>query len=320
MLITLNEAIKLINSGKTLHIAGDDSLLKQLPKGNWIGGTTPYFITKDGGVHTKEKLFVYEIDYAEETKIAVYGRYNVFQMAEEWYDNGLSIVILPFAADVTAKYAKDAPEVEELLMHPTVGWVSGYDLETGGEARVYNGVTGESFSDRSVVMHIKLPEGKNAVINIINIFEDNKNDPSIRFPNNTLDIGKCKVNGQEVVLADYIRKMGLNTKLPLVADYNGIFINASLKEVGETKVSLYAPVFRGIDYRFAAQDIDYGIRFDEMVKSTDAVSPIFSCNCILNFLYGELEGKKTPPFEGPITFGEIAYQLLNQTLVYCEIK
>jgi hypothetical protein len=37
-------------------------------------------------------------------------------------------------------------------------------------------------------------------------------------------------------------------------------------------------------------------------------------------LYSELEGKKTASIIGPITFGEIAYQLLNQTLVYAEIQ
>ncbi|MEO0003956.1 MAG: hypothetical protein RLZZ22_1648, partial [Pseudomonadota bacterium] len=42
---------------------------------------------------------------------------------------------------------------------------------------------------------------------------------------------------------------------------------------------------------------------------------VFSCNCILNFLFGELEGKAIGGVEGPITFGEIGYQLLNQTMV-----
>jgi len=41
----------------------------------------------------------------------------------------------------------------------------------------------------------------------------------------------------------------------------------------------------------------------------------FACNCILNYLYGKLEGKKTGDITGPITFGEIAHQLLNQTMV-----
>jgi hypothetical protein len=33
-----------------------------------------------------------------------------------------------------------------------------------------------------------------------------------------------------------------------------------------------------------------------------------------------LEGKTTAGMTGPMTFGEIAYQLLNQTLVYLEVR
>ncbi len=46
---------------------------------------------------------------------------------------------------------------------------------------------------------------------------------------------------------------------------------------------------------------------------------LFSCNCILNFVYSNLEGLKTGQMVGPITFGEVAYQLVNQTLVYLTI-
>jgi hypothetical protein len=45
----------------------------------------------------------------------------------------------------------------------------------------------------------------------------------------------------------------------------------------------------------------------------------FSCNCILNFLHSNLEGKKTGDIACPITFGELAYQLLNQTFVYVTV-
>ena len=38
------------------------------------------------------------------------------------------------------------------------------------------------------------------------------------------------------------------------------------------------------------------------------------------FINATLENKKTGSFVGPITFGEIAYQLLNQTIVYLEVK
>ncbi|MCR5303269.1 MAG: hypothetical protein K6E33_01800 [Lachnospiraceae bacterium] len=319
MLITLDETVRLINEGKKLHIAADDSLLSQLPKGNWIGGTTPYFISEEGGLLSKEKLFVNEIDYAEEIRVESYGKYNVFQIVEECYDNGLIMLIIPFGTDVAAKYAKEAPEVEELLMHPTIGWISGFDLATGGTAKVYDGTRGESYTDKAVAMYIKLPEGKSAMINMINIFADDKNDPVIQFNDNDLTVSKCTVNGKEMNFAQYIKENGIGTKMPLVADHNGSYINTSIKEVTEDKVSFYASVFRNVEYRFAVNVEDYAGQFRDRVNEASARCPVFSCNCILNYQFGNLEGKKIPPYTGPVTFGEIAYQLINQTLVYCEI-
>ena len=319
MLITLEETRKLINDGKILHIAADETMLAQLPQGKWIGGTTPYFIGDEGGTMTKEKLFVSVIDYAENARIAVYGKYNVFQIVEECYDNGLTMLIMPYGSEVAAKYAKSAPDVEELLMHPTIGWISGYELNTVGEAKVFDGTTGASYTDKAVVMYIKLPEEKSAMINMINIFTDDKTDPVIRFEDNDLSVTDCTVNGQKVNFAEYIAKKGIDPKMPLVADYNGSYLNISIKAVDEGKVHFYAPVFRDIEYRFATKVDDYAAEFRNRVESAGARNPVFSCSCILNYLYGELEGKKTPPYTGPVTFGEVAYQLLNQTLVYCEI-
>ncbi|WP_275097979.1 DUF6976 family protein [Sedimenticola hydrogenitrophicus] len=41
---------------------------------------------------------------------------------------------------------------------------------------------------------------------------------------------------------------------------------------------------------------------------------------ILNFLHLGLEGKRTADITGPFTFGEIAYQLLNQAQVYLSME
>ncbi len=319
MLITYEETVSLINEGKILHIAADDALLAKLPKGKWIGGTTPYFIGDDGGVLTKEKLYVNEIDFAEDIRIAAYGKYNIFQIVEECFDNGLTMLIMPYGSQVAAKYAKEAPEVEELLMHPTVGWISGSDLEVGAEAKVYDGTSGESYTDKAVAMYIKLPEGKTAMINMINIFTDDKTDPVIRFYDNDLSVTKCSINGQDIDFAEYIEKKNIDTKMPLVADYNGSYINTSIKGVVNGAVSFYAPVFKGIEYRFATNVKDYAAEFQSRIKEAGAHSPVLCCNCILNYLYGGLTGQKMTPYTGPVTFGEIAYQLLNQTLVYCEI-
>ena len=79
MLITLDDTVKLIEEGKTLHIAADETLLEKLPKGKWIGGTTPYFMSDDGGLLTKDRLLVNEIDFAEDRNVKTYGKYNIFQ-------------------------------------------------------------------------------------------------------------------------------------------------------------------------------------------------------------------------------------------------
>ncbi|MBQ8945817.1 MAG: hypothetical protein IJ058_03290 [Lachnospiraceae bacterium] len=319
MLITLEETTKLIDEGKVLHIAGDISLMSKLPRGNWIGGTIPYFISEEGGIYTKERLYVNEIDFGEEVRIASYGKYNIFQIVEECYDNGLTMLIMPYGSEVVAKFAKEAPDVEELLMHPTIGWIAGTDLNDQTDICVYNGQTGEAFSDRAVVMYIKLPDDKTAMINMINIFEDDKTDPIIMFPDNELTVSDCIVNGQEINFAEYIKKKNIDTGMPLVADYNGSYINTSIKAIEGGSVDLYAPVFKGIEYRFATRVEDYATEFKNRIDAAGAHDPVFSCNCILNYLNGNLEGRKTTPFAGPVTFGEVAYQLLNQTLVYCEI-
>ena len=51
----------LIAQGKSLLLAGDESLLKRLPKGKWIGGTIPYFMSENGGLTDRQHIFVNEL-------------------------------------------------------------------------------------------------------------------------------------------------------------------------------------------------------------------------------------------------------------------
>lgn len=321
MFITLEETKKLIEEGKTLHIAADESLLEQLPKGNWIAGTTPYFITDKGGITCKEKLFVDEITCAVDCKVGVYDKNNIFDVTKDAYPNGMIFLIMPFASEVAVFYSKEAPNSEDLLMTPTVGWISGFDLSTDASAKVYNGAAGEAYIDKAVALHICLPEDKVASLGIVNIFNINDNDAKIEFAEDTLSVKKCFVNGKEVLFADYIEENKIDTQLPLVADYNSVLVNVSIKTISKENktVELYAPVFAGKEYRFANPVCDYAESFSTCLKDFKDVKPIFSCNCILNYLYGKLEGQVTPSFAGPVTFGEVAYHLLNQTLVYAEI-
>ena len=56
------------------------------------------------------------------------------------------------------------------------------------------------------------------------------------------------------------------------------------------------------------------------MEGHDIENPQFVCNCILNFLHANLEGKKSGDVATAMTFGEIAYMLLNQTFVYLTVR
>lgn len=266
-------------------------------------------------------MFVNEINCAVDYKIAVYDKDNIFDITNDAYPNGLTFLIIPFASDIAVRYSKESPNVDDLIMYPTVGWISGYDLSTDSFAKVYDGSTGESYGDKAVALHICLSDNKIATLGIVNIFNVDENETKIEFPDDTLTVTKCLVDGKEMYLSDYISENGIDTQLPLVTDYNGALFNVSIKSISKENktVDLYAPVFAGKEYRFASPVEDYAAAFAEHLQGFEDVIPLFSCNCILNYLYGKLEGKSTPPFTGPVTFGEIAYQLLNQTLVYAVV-
>jgi hypothetical protein len=101
---------------------------------------------------------------------------------------------------------------------------------------------------------------------------------------------------------------------------SGEMINVSFQGIDDAtrSVRFYAPVLAGAEYRQAAALDDYRGSLLAHVAA-HPVTPVFSCNCILNYLYADLAGDKALSINGPATFGEIAYVLLNQTLVYLEL-
>jgi hypothetical protein len=324
MLLSFEETSKLITDGKIIHIAGTEALLKKLPKGNWIGGSTEYFMAKDGGKVSGDLLFVTDFPEGksvyEKCKIKSYYVENIREVSVDAYENGFSILIVPFDSAVHKEYAQNAAGYENMFLRSIVGWISGLNLEKQGQTPVaVNGLTGEVFSDKAVALHLQTREDRTVSVNIINIFEQDTASPVIEFTEEGFHIKKCLVNGKEVIFADYIAENKIDTKLPIVGDYSGNGVNISFKTIGNGIVDFYAPVFQGIQYRIAKPVSDYADLFNKYVSEHTDESPAFSCNCILNFLYGGLENKKIETFSGPITFGEIAYQLVNQTLVYVTV-
>ena len=211
---------------------------------------------------------------------------------------------------------------------PLLGWASGVDISETKTCspKVFAG-TSEPLSDEAVAIHVSLSRGRLAHLEIINLFVPGDGDV-IRFPHEGFSCdADCTINGRRANFASYIAALGIDIKLPLVANYNGTMVNISIQSVDAVtgKVQFYAPVFPGVEYRIANPMEDYTTRFEQYMEieqcmqDAGACETVFSCNCILNFLYAGLQGKKTGSLIGPVTFGEIAYMLLNQTLVCLKV-
>jgi hypothetical protein len=324
-LMSIAATADLIRSGAFLALAGPESALDALPHGNWVGGTIPYFMDAAGGVvSTEGQVFVTPLPAAGTATLAHYGVDQLKSIVGNGPDNGFTVAIVPAGSAAHKTFAAEAVNDAEAFLKPTVGWVAGVHLSDLGKVtpKVYLGTTGQKFEDGVVVAHVALPESQLASIEIVNIFEPGDGDV-LSFTETSFEVGDCLVNGEKTNLAAYVQAKGLaDGKLPLVGDFGGAHINVSIQSVDASagKVALYAPVFTGVDYHFAKPVTDYGASFRERLAGyrTDDVG--FSCNCILNFLFGELEGQKIGDLQGPVTFGEIGYQLLNQTLVVLRIQ
>ena len=314
-----NEVADLIQSGKVLALAGDEELLKKLPKGKWIGGTIPYFMSERGGLLTHDEIQVTLLpDFVSLASAKFYSVSELSKIPKDYASNGASICLIPALTEVHQKYAEDCSSWDGFFDRPIIGWITGVDLKDLGKItpKVFNGVTGEVSDSKALVLHLNLPANKYGKVNIINLFNQGQGD-TITFLKSGFQIQDCMVNGEKRNFADYIASKELDTRLPLVANYMGAMVNVSFQAVdaGKKTVSLYAPVFQGVDYKMAAPVGDYAQEFGKELKK-HAAAPVLSCNCILNYLYANLEGKKTGHIVGPMTFGEIAYMLLNQTMVY----
>jgi hypothetical protein len=304
-------------------VSGDESLLSQLPKGNWVGGTTPYMMTGEkGGLTTRDRLLVQQLPHDDQvpSRVSVYDENTIARIPQDGPANGYTYLMIPAFSSVHLAYGKDAPTFKDIFSHPIVGWVTGIHLDDMGkkQPKVFDGRAGESYTDKAIALHVPLPEGKTAVVDIVNIFERSEG-PDIRFEADGFTVTDALIDGKRMNFARWLTEQEVDTKLPLMADYDGALINASVQNVDTEsgKVSLFAPVFKDRTYRVAKPVPDYVQAFKAATSTVSPNVPI-AYNCVLNHLYGKLEGTQAG-LPGPFTFGEIAYQLLNQTMVYCDV-
>jgi len=321
-LYSVAEVTQLIKEGKTLSIAADELLLDQLPQGRWIGGTIPYFIGENGGICTRDQLFVNILpDYCKVKAIKQYNSAGLDHIIQDYSQNGFSFIIIPAMSRTHIEFANYIVNREGLFNSPLVGWISGvhlYDLETNSPY-IYNGLTGIKSNQDAIVLHIDLPKNRYAKVETINLFTPGNQD-RIEFDTEGFVIQEALINGKKMNFSNYLIENNIDTELPLVSNHSGAMINSSIQtnDLFKKEVTLYAPIFKNTEYKMVKPVLHYEEAFKEIVQN-EIINPVFSCNCILNYLYAHLEKKRPGGISGPITFGEIAYVLLNQTMVYLTV-
>jgi len=319
MLTSRQEVAKRILAGERLLLAAEEDILASLPAGNWIGGTTPYFMAETGGTISRDAVFANVIPpEVEQIQVETYDPETISRICGDTPENGITFLILPTASEVHLEFAQKAPNFDQMYLRPLLGWISGMHLDDLGRksAKVFDGRTTSVYADKGVAMHGRLVPGKTANLGIINLFQQGNGDVLV-FPKVGFHIEECLVNGEPRNFAEYLVEKSVDTRLPLVDGFSGSNVSFQFVDAESGRVDLYAPVFPGMEYRIAEPISDYlGLFHSALPKG---LRTVFSCNCILNFLYSDLEGKITEGMSGPVTFGEIAYQLMNQTLVYLSI-
>lgn len=321
---TVAEAAARISAGAALLVAGDASLLARLPVGNWIGGSVPHLPGGDTGPGRPDLLHVTELpDCVQDVSLRTYDATSIRDVYADIAGKGFGVIVIPGSSPTHLEFALQAPRYRDFAVRPLVGWIAGGppDDPEGGGPVVFSGATGEAVRDGAVVMQVTLPPGYAADVQVINIFEQG-DGPRISFPADGFDAREALIDGVPADFAEYLRDNDLDTRLPLVADYYGVMVNVSFQavDVPGRAVRFYSPVFAGLSYRHAKPIGNYAGQFLSHLPAGSVRDAVFSCNCILNYFYSEPEARQIQALTGPLTVGEVAYQLLNQTIVYLTIS
>ncbi|MCG2575964.1 hypothetical protein LZ012_03020 [Dechloromonas sp. XY25] len=322
-LFSIAEAAELITAGHFMTVAGDETALRQLPPGHWLGGTIPYFMSAAGGVTARDQVYVHLIDcFATPPRLSLRSADQLPDLCRNAPENGYSLIIIPAFGECHRSFAENAPNYEDMYMKPLAGWIAGVHLDELGSRKplVVLGENGEFAEDKVAVIDVELPAGRYAQVDIVNPFRPGQL-PAIRFADAGFAAGACEIDGQPGNLAEFLVANRVDTRLPLVADYCGALVNVSIRSIDRERgtVEFYAPVFPGLDYRIAEPLADYVSAFQNALPPP-TTQPDFACNCVLNYLYAELHGKQAGHIGGPMTFGEIGYQLLNQTMACLSVS
>ncbi len=322
--------VKLIEEGHVMLLSGSDKTLAGLPKGKWVAGTTPYFMDGVGKVD-EENIFVDDFtDIAKDAKIEVFDSNNIHEIAKKGYANGFIVMSLPIDTDIYFEFSTNSLEYEDIYNNPVVGFVACCNFNDYGnfgqlKTFVGSGLDGQLYPDKAVALYVELPDNMAARAEIINLDTIDESTSKVVFPKTSFFQSDCTIDGKPGNIADYFEnvvkpKMGGKGYTQMITSQNGALINRDTKvvDIKKGEVSFFSPAYEGDEYYLVKPGTDYLKLFNEAIKSKGD-SNIAACfSCISYFFGGSFEGR-TICQNGCYAFGEIAFQLLNKTIVTLEI-
>jgi hypothetical protein len=223
---SVDEVGAMIAAGDALLLAGEEHLLAALPRGRWIGGTIPYFMThEDGGTFDRDRIFVQRLpDMADVHAQHMLPTDALSTLADDGPDNGFTVILLPSQSPAHQAFALRSGEWPGVFRRPLVGWVTGAALDRldTDSPKVFDGATGQMSGTDAVVMHVALPGSHYADVDIVNLFEPG-DGPALTFGDNEggdtgFTVEHVHVDGVRKRLVDHIAEHGIDTRLPLVAE------------------------------------------------------------------------------------------------------
>ena len=331
-LFAVEEVNTMIEKGDTLLLAGDAALLSQLSKGNWIAGTTARFIEsgKAPGC-SRDQIFVHNLtDIVADVKLEVYDASTIPNIYDDAFENGFSVLMMPFFSDVVKEYTINCTEYSNFANRPVCGWisvVSSYsEYEKNDASLVFFGKNGMSYTNEGVVMHIGLSTEKYAEVHVFSPFKP-EDDDVIVFEENGHQIENVFINGVKQNFRDYLisqhidrsQDVVITSNKCLAGDFGGFLINVSISMESERDqgkyVAMGAPVYKNIPYRFAStKNVSY-----ENIEDQFDGEIVYSITCVNNYVYADVFQQYLTHVNGPFVYGEIAYFLLNNATIYITV-
>ncbi|WP_234729863.1 DUF6976 family protein [Acidocella facilis] len=320
---TPKDVSRLIEAGHVLIVAGEEATLSQLPAGRWIGGTTAWFLLPDGVGPAQGRLIYTDLTgIARHAALFAFDETELPHLSTFYPPHGFAVLLLPGRSALLERVATSMLDWDGLYNAPLTGWVSGVALEALGQStpKIFCG-NGTPHDDRAALLYVTLPNELYPELSVINPFGVGAG-PGIVFPDRGYaSAGLCRIGGETMRLRAFLDQAVADPGLPLIADRDGALVNNTILNLGAAQeaVEFLCPLDPGLMYRFAEPLPAYEAAFARAARDLDLAGAVLSALCIGSLRHLTAEMRRHLPAVAPVTFGQIGYTVLTQTLTCLNI-